>query len=105
MSRSFMPRLMAFAAPLSVETAYFPDNHPNFGERASGADFDGDHRDDLLLGAPPPFPTPFFDTSPGVLFVFPGLAGGGVDGTPQPRIEGLPGFANQVSAAAPQPAP
>ena len=88
-----------------VETAYFPDDHPNFGERLSGADFDGDHRDDLLLGAPPPFPTPIFDNSPGVLFVFPGLAGGGVDGTAQPRIEGLPGFANQVSAAAPQPAP
>jgi len=94
-------------APLTtlVETASFPDNHASFGERLSSADFDGDRRDDLLLGAPPPFPTPIFDASPGVLFVFPGLAGGGVDATPQASIEGLPGFANEVSAASPQPAP
>ena len=96
-----------FATPRTtlVETTYFPDNHPNFGERLSSADFDGDRREDLLLGAPPPFPTPIFDSSPGVVFVFPGVARGGVDATPQPRIEGLPGFANEVSAAAPQPAP
>jgi len=86
-----------------VETTYFPDNHPNFGQRLTGADFNGDRREDLLLGAPPAFPTPIFDSSPGVIFVFPGLARGGVDATPQPRIEGLPGFANGVSAAAPQP--
>jgi hypothetical protein len=57
----------------------------------------------LIVGSPPPFPTPFFDTSASVVFVFPG-ATGGVSPTPT-RLDGTPGFGIGVSAGVPQSGP
>jgi hypothetical protein len=86
-----------------VETDFLPDDQLNFGSRLGNADFNRDGREDLLLGAPPPFPTPFFDTSASVVFVFPGAAGG-VSTTPT-RLDGTPGFGSAVSAGVPQSGP
>ncbi|HVY37002.1 MAG TPA: VCBS repeat-containing protein [Polyangia bacterium] len=83
-----------------LETAVLPDNTLNFGERISAADFDGDGRDDLLVGAPAPFPTPFFATTNPAVFVFAGSSAG-LQPAPAPRITGVPGYASWVSAAAP----
>jgi hypothetical protein len=87
------------------ETAVLPDNQLNFGIRLGNADFDGDGREDLLVGAPPPFPTPFFDTSASVVFVFEGAAHGLVAPKPAPRLDGTPGFGDEVSAGGPQSGP
>jgi FG-GAP-like repeat/FG-GAP repeat len=86
-----------------VETDFLPDDQLNFGSRLGNADFNRDGREDLLVGAPPPFPTPFFDTSASVVFVFPGAAGG-VSTTPT-RLDGTPGFGAAVSAGVPQSSP
>jgi hypothetical protein len=86
-----------------IETDFLPDDQLNFGLRLGNADFDGDGREDLLVGSPPPFPTPFFDTSASVVFVFPGAAAG--VGTTPTRLDGTPGFGNAVSAGVPQSSP
>jgi hypothetical protein len=86
-----------------VETSFLPDNQLNFGTRLGNGDFDRDGREDLLVGAPPPFPTPFFDMSASVVFVFPG-APGGVSTSPT-RLDGTPGFGDGVSASVPQSGP
>ena len=83
--------------------AFLPDDQLNFGSRLGNADFNRDGREDLLVGAPPPFPTPVFDTSASVVFVFPGTASG-VSTTPA-RLDGTPGFGAAVSAGVPSPAP
>ncbi|HVT08395.1 MAG TPA: VCBS repeat-containing protein [Polyangia bacterium] len=83
-----------------LESAVLPDNTLNFGERVSAADFDGDGRDDLLVGAPAPYPTPFFATTTPAVFVFAGSSGG-LQPAPTPRITGSPGYASWVSASAP----
>lgn len=87
------------------ETSVLPDNQLNFGLRLGNADFDGDGREDLLVGAPPPFPTPFFDTSASVAFVFEGAPHGLVRPTPAPRLDGTPGFGDVLSAGGPQSGP
>ena len=84
------------------ETSVLPDNQLNFGLRLGSADFDGDGREDLLVGAPPPTPTPYFDTSASVVFVFEGSAHGLVRPKPAPRLDGTPGFGAWVSAGGPQ---
>ena len=93
-------------APVPVrtiqETSVLPDNQLNFGERLGSADFDGDGREDLLVGAPPPTPTPYFANSPSVVFVFEGSAHGLVRPKPAPRLDGTPGFGAWVSAGGPQ---
>jgi hypothetical protein len=86
-----------------VETDFLSDNQLNFGSRLGNGDFNRDGREDLLLGAPPPFPTPFFDTSASVVFVFAGAAGG-VNTAPT-RLDGTPGFGAAVSAGVPQSGP
>jgi hypothetical protein len=85
------------------ETRFLPDNQLNFGLRLGNGDFDRDGREDLLVGSPPPFPTPFCDTSASVVFAFPG-AHHGVRPRPT-RLDGTPGFGNAVSAGVPQSAP
>jgi hypothetical protein len=87
-----------------LETSFLPDNQLNVGGSLSNADFDRDGREDLLVGASPPFPTPFFETSPSAALVFPGVPGG-VSPAPSPRLDGAPGFGIRVSAGAPQSAP
>lgn len=92
-----------FAAAPTVtihETDVLPDDTLNFG-RLTSADFDRDGRDDLMVGAQAPFPTPFFDTSTPAVFVFGGSAAG-LQPTPAVEITGAPGYASWVSAAAPQ---
>lgn len=81
------------------ETEVLPGNQLIFALLGI-ADFNRDGREDLLIGAPPPYPTPFFDTSPSAAFAFPG-APGGVSHTPAPRLDGPPGFGWTVSAGAP----
>jgi hypothetical protein len=88
-----------------LEADVLPDNQINFGSRLGNADFDGDGREDLLVGAPPPYPTPFFDTSASAVFVFKGDGAGLVNPTPAPRLDGTPGFGDFVSAGVPQSGP
>jgi hypothetical protein len=83
------------------ETDVLPDNTLNFGFRLSGADYDRDGIDDLLVGAPAPFPTPFFESTTPAVFVFPGSPSG-VTPAAAPEITGAPGFANWLSSAAPE---
>ncbi len=87
-----------------LETDVLPDNQLIFGGRLGNADFDGDGREDLLVAAPVPYPTPFFDTSAGVVLVYEG-SHRLVDRTPAVRLDGGPGFADAVSAGAPQSGP
>jgi hypothetical protein len=84
-----------------LETDTAPNNQLNFGSGLGNGDFDGDGFEDLLIGAAPPFPTPFFDTTPGAAFVFRGSAAG-VQPAAAPRLDGLPGFGIRVTAGAPQ---
>ena len=58
-----------------------------------------------LVGASPPFPTPFLDTSASMVFAFEGAAHGVVRPTPTPRRDGTPGFGNFVRARAPKSGP
>jgi hypothetical protein len=88
-----------------LETDVLPDNTLNFGTSLGNADFNGDGREDLLVGASPPYPTPFFDTSASAVFVFRGSGSGLVNPTPAPRLDGPPGFGNFVSAGVPQSGP
>jgi len=97
--------IAAAPAQTLLETSVLPDNQLSFGSTLGNADFNGDHREDLLAGAPPPFPTPFFDTSASVVFVFPGVSSGGVSPTPAPRLDGTPGFGVRVSAGVSQSGP
>ena len=83
------------------ETSVLPDNQLNFGERLGCADFDGDGREDPLVGAPPPTP-PVLRQQPqrGVR-----LRRGGARSPrpkPAPRLDGTPGFGAWVSAGGPQ---
>ncbi|HET6283452.1 MAG TPA: FG-GAP and VCBS repeat-containing protein [Polyangia bacterium] len=96
--------LAATPAQTLIEAAVLPDNQLNFGLSLGAGDFNRDGRDDLLVGAPPPFPTPFFDTSASAVFVFAGAAGG-VSTTPSARADGTPGFGLRVTAGAPQSGP
>ena len=85
-----------------LETDVLPDNQLIFGSNLGSADFNGDGREDLLVAAPPPYPTPFFDTSASAVFVFKGGGAGLVNPTPAPRLDGTPGFGDFVSAGGPQ---
>lgn len=82
------------------ETDVLPDNTLNF-VRLTAADFNRDGRDDLMVGAQAPYPTPFFDSSTPAVFVFDGSAAG-LQTAPALEITGPPGYASWVSAAAPQ---
>jgi hypothetical protein len=95
--------LGASPAETLAETSFLPDNQLIFGLRLGNGDVDRDGREDLIVGSPPPFPTPFFDTSASAVFVFPGAAGG-VSPIPA-RLDGTPGFGNAVSAGVPQSGP
>jgi hypothetical protein len=88
-----------------LESDVLPDNQLNFGASLGNADFNGDGREDLLVGAPPPYPTPYFDTSASAVFVFRGSGTGLVNPNPAPRLDGTPGFGDFVSAGAPQTGP
>jgi hypothetical protein len=83
-----------------LETDVLPDNQLNFGSGLDNADFDGDGREDLLVGAPPPFPTPYFDTSASAVFVYEG-SDRLVNRRPAVRLDGAPGFGIDISAGAP----
>jgi hypothetical protein len=83
-----------------METDDFANNEINFGSGLGNGDFDRDGFEDLLVGASPPFPTPFFETSPSAAFVFRGSATG-VERPAAPRLDGLPGFGSRVSAGEP----
>jgi hypothetical protein len=84
-----------------TEASVLPDNQLNFGASMSSGDYDREARDDLLVGASAPFPTPSFPTSSGEIMVFEGGAAG-VQTTPVLRISGGPGFATWVTSAAPE---
>jgi VCBS repeat protein/FG-GAP repeat protein len=88
------------AATPSVELReedYVGDIENNFGSVLSAADFDRDGRLDLLVGAAPPYPTPFFGDRPSLAFAFPGAATG-VETAAQPTLSGLPGFGWRIAA-------
>jgi len=90
------------AAPATASLVLREEDHVgdienNFGAPLSAADFDRDGRLDLLVAATPPFPTPFFDTRPSFVFVFPGTAGG-VEAAPRPVLSGPPGFGFAIAA-------
>jgi hypothetical protein len=93
--------LAASPSTTLAETDTLPDNQLNFGSGLGSGDFDGDGFEDLLVGAAPPFPTPFFETTPGAAFVFRGAAAG-VQPAAATRLDGLPGFGIRVTAGAPQ---
>jgi len=82
------------------ETDVLPDNTLNF-IRLTAADFNRDGRDDLMVGAQAPFPTPFFDSTTPAVFVFDGSPAG-VQTTPALEITGAPGYASWLSASAPE---
>ncbi|HEX2660668.1 MAG TPA: VCBS repeat-containing protein [Polyangia bacterium] len=86
------------------ETDYFPDDHNRFGfMSASAGDFDGDGRDDLLVGASTVFPPPLpdgFPEGPSDGFVFRGSPDG-VSPMPLPRLIGESGFGTNVAASSP----
>ena len=86
------------------ETSVLPDNQLNFGERLGSADFDGDGREDLLVGAPPPTPTPYFANSPSAVFVFEGAAHGLGGRCRRPASTAPPASAPGSAPAAPSPA-
>lgn len=92
-------------SPTSVltipETAVLPNNQLNFGQSLSSGDYGKAGHEDLLVGASAPFPTPIFDGSIGVAFVFPGSATG-IQATPESQIQGGPGFALRLTSGAPQ---
>jgi hypothetical protein len=84
-----------------VEASVLRDNQLNFGGSLSNGDFDRDGNEELLVGASAPFPTPFFDGSTGMVFVFAGSAPG-LQPVPALRIAGGPGFGLRVTSAAPE---
>ena len=59
-----------------------------------------DGREDLLVAAPPPFPTPYFDTSASAVFVYEGNDRL-VNRRPALRLDGGPGFGSDITAGAP----
>jgi hypothetical protein len=93
--------LAATPSQTLLETSFLADNQLNFGLRLGNADFDRDGREDLMVAAPPPYPTPFFDSSASAVFIFPGSATLAVVPTPT-RLDGTPGFGDWVSAGDPQ---
>ncbi len=82
------------------ETDVLPDDTLNF-IRTTAADFNRDGRDDLLVGAEAPFPTPFFDSTTPAVLVFDGSAAG-LQTAAALEITGTPGYASWESASAPQ---
>ncbi len=92
----------AAAATTLNEEAYLGDIENNFGSDLAAADFDRDGRLDLVVTAPPPYPTPYFDGRPSLVLVFPGTAAG-VSTAATPTLSGVPGFGASV-AAGPTPA-
>jgi hypothetical protein len=83
------------------ELSLFPDNTLNFGERLSSGDYGGRGYEDLLVAASVPFPTPYFDASSGAAVVLHGSRFFGLRSHPATIIRGGPGFATEVTSAAP----
>jgi FG-GAP-like repeat len=82
------PSALAPAAVTLDERDYVGDIENNFGLVLSSADLDRDGHLELMIGSPPPYPTPFFANRRSDVFIYPGTT----------SVSGAPGFGIAVAA-------